>query len=251
MGLQLEQMWLQLRVLGIIAALYGHDVNSVEVQQQIILCLMDAVAGQAQSGKIRSEMERIALTQICKKLVLGMTGSSTLGGLYNGITSTVRGQWSGGRPPPELIDRAKKHFRPRSQLTISVTQATGLILLSLVAAKLVTVFRILIELPSVLFKGSQLTVWFIVLFVCAEVAVLVPIVGGILYGALVLIRRLPSVLPVAVFGGMGLLQTLIAYNMALDFVLFFRFTQTAFVTAIYHGSLLSHLTIFTLLLRLR
>ena len=64
MGLQLEQMWLQIRVLGIIAALYGHDVDTVEVQQQIILCLMDAVAGQAQSGKLRSEMERIALTQV-------------------------------------------------------------------------------------------------------------------------------------------------------------------------------------------
>ena len=53
MGLQLEQMWLQLRVLGIIAALYGHDVETEETQQLIILCLMDAVTGQAQSGKLK------------------------------------------------------------------------------------------------------------------------------------------------------------------------------------------------------
>ena len=273
MGLQLEQMWLQIRVLAIIAALYGHDVDTPTVQQQLILCLMDAVTGQAQAGKLRSEMERVALTQICKKLVLGMTGCSTLGrrkgqlppppshartykqrrqqrqqqqhqpasrlgsagGLYNAITGTVRGQWSGGRPPPELIDRAKKHFRPSSKLFIGVTQMTGIILACLVSAKLVTVAKLVAGLPDKIFKGLPLSIVFRFFIMLLELMVLVPAVAAAGYGLVKFIKSMPAGIPVIVFGGLGLLQALVAYNMTLDFIMFWQYIQTAMATAMYHA----------------
>jgi pyruvate/2-oxoglutarate dehydrogenase complex dihydrolipoamide acyltransferase (E2) component len=112
MGVQAEALWLQIRTIAIIAALYGHDVESEDVQQAIIVCLMDGAATQVKDGSARLQMERVAFQQVIKKLALSLSGAGSLEGLFNGVTGTLRGQWDGGRPPPALIERCRVHFRP-------------------------------------------------------------------------------------------------------------------------------------------
>ena len=83
MGVQLEEMWLQIRCVAIVASLYGHDVETEEVQQKIMLCLMDGAATQVADGTAKLQMERVALQQVLRKLVLSMSGASSLEGLFN------------------------------------------------------------------------------------------------------------------------------------------------------------------------
>lgn len=238
MGVQLEEMWLQIRCVAIIAALYGHDVEAEDVQQKIILCLMDGAATQVADGSAKLQMERVALQQVLRKLVLSMSGASSLEGLFNGVTGSLRGAWSGGRPPPALLERCKTHFKPRSALRQPSTSTLwiGVMAASLLLCKLVTPVTKLIELPTKIVKPrEQLDAkpWLGPLITIVAALIVVAIVALAIKLVVSRSRRTLSTVPLVAFLGLAGLQAVLAMNMSEDF-LNVILHRTSAVRVLYH-----------------
>ena len=242
MGVQLEEMWLQIRCVAIIASLYGHDVEQEDVQQRIILCLMDGAATQVADGSAKLQMERVALQQVLRKLALSMSGAGQLEGLFNGVTGTLRGAWSGGRPPPALIDRCRTHFKPQSALQQPATSTTmiAVMAVALVVCKLVTPVAKLIELPDKIVKPKRRLEEMPWLRPLVSIAALLVAIALLVFAAKKIVARVNrtvSTIPLLVFLGLAALQAILAMTATEDLLSVFHWLSEGenILRVLYHA----------------
>jgi hypothetical protein len=152
-----------------------------------------------------------------------MSGASSLEGLFNGVTGTLRGAWSGGRPPPALLERCKTHFKPQSALRQPSTSTLwiGVMAASLLLCKLVTPVTKLIELPTKIVKPRErldAKPWLGALISIAAALIAVSVVAFAIKLVVARSRRTLSTVPLVVFLGLAGLQAVLAMNMSEDFL---------------------------------
>lgn len=220
MGVQAEAVWIQIRTVAVIAALYGHDVDAEEVQQAIIVCLMDGAATQVSDGSAQRQMERVAMQQVIRKLVISLSGAGAFQGLFNGITGALKGSWDGARPPPALIERCKLHFAPR-RLRAETTHVIRVGALALIfgTCKLITPTIKILELPEKLIKPRarlDALPWLRPCICLGAVAFALLLLVAVGKYCVRRFQRTTSTAPLLVFTGLALLQALLGMNIIED-----------------------------------
>lgn len=143
MAMKMERLWVQLRMVALVAVLYGHDVQSSAVCYRILICLANtkiAGADLAAPGGDQMGSDPIALgartvaADVAKRVAWRVSGSGPLAALFDGLT---------GVSSAALVLRARDHFRPQNTISFVWLLALGFFC---IATKVVGPMLVLAEL---------------------------------------------------------------------------------------------------------
>jgi hypothetical protein len=84
MALKMERLWVQLRMVALVAALYGHDVGDSAVCHKMLICLVDTKISNYSNPKLDSNVDPIAqgaktVRQGHKRQIIGADATSASG----------------------------------------------------------------------------------------------------------------------------------------------------------------------------
>ena len=110
MAVRLESLWVQLRAVALVAALYGHDVSDSVICYRMLLCLVDSKLSGAGAASIQRNGKRDdPLAQGAQAVVSNVAKNVSNGGAISVLVDSLTGV-----SIDELVVRAREHFRPQN-----------------------------------------------------------------------------------------------------------------------------------------
>ncbi len=150
MAIRLESLWVQLRAVALVAALYGHDVQDSVICNRMVLCLIDArMSGPAPPRK--KDHDPLALG--ARRVVTDVAKRVSDGGTMSVLVDSLN-----GNSIEAVVIRARQHFAPQNKLSnawlmmlFGAAIVTRVVKPTIVAARAATAF-----IASLLGSGGHL-----------------------------------------------------------------------------------------------
>jgi hypothetical protein len=108
MAVRLESLWVQMRAVALVAALYGHNVSDSVVCYRMLLCLVDARVS-PRGIERRARLSSDPLAQGAQAVVSDVANRVSGGGAVSMLVDSLT-----GRSIDATVARAREHFRPQN-----------------------------------------------------------------------------------------------------------------------------------------
>jgi hypothetical protein len=109
MAIRLESLWVQLRAVALVAALYGHDVQDSVICNRMVLCLVDArMSGPAPPRKPDHDPLALGARRVVSDVAKRVSDGGTVSVLVDSLA---------GNSVEAVVIRARQHFAPQNRLS--------------------------------------------------------------------------------------------------------------------------------------
>ena len=138
MAIRLESLWVQLRAVALVAALYGHDVQDSVICNRMVLCLIDArMSGPAPLPKPDHDPLALGARRVVSNVAKRVSNGGTVSVLVDSLS---------GNSVEAVVIRARQHFAPQHKLSnvwlamlLGAAVATRVVKPSIVAGRAATI----------------------------------------------------------------------------------------------------------------
>eukprot|EP01044_Picomonas_judraskeda_P003911 COSAG03_NODE_334_length_8910_cov_814.886392_3_plen_932_part_00 len=138
MAIRLESLWVQLRAVALVAALYGHDVQDSVICNRMVLCLIDArMSGPAPPRKPDHDPLALGARTVVSNVAKRVSNGGTVSVLVDSLS---------GNSIEAVVIRARQHFAPQHKLSnvwlavlLGAVVATRVVKPSIVAGRAATI----------------------------------------------------------------------------------------------------------------
>lgn len=126
MAVRLETLWVQLRAVALVAALYGHDVQDSVICNRMVLCLVDArISGSAPPRNSNHDPLALGAKRVVSDVARRVSNGGTMGMFVDSLA---------GNSVAAVVERAQSHFAPQNtfsnlwlMLLVVLTAATRVV----------------------------------------------------------------------------------------------------------------------------
>lgn len=138
MAIRLESLWVQLRAVALVAALYGHDVQDSVICNRMVLCLVDArMSGPAPPRKPDHDPLALGARRVVSDVARRVSNGGTVSVLVDSLSDNSI---------EAVVIRARQHFAPQNKLSnawlmvlLGATVVTRVVKPSIVAVRALSV----------------------------------------------------------------------------------------------------------------
>ena len=139
MAVRLETLWVQLRAVALVAALYGHDVQDSVICNRMVLCLVDArISGPAPPRSPNHDPLALGAKRVVSDVARRVSNGGTVSVFVDSLA---------GNSVEAVVVRAQSHFAPQNKfsnlwlmLLVVLTAATRVVKPAMLGLNTATTF---------------------------------------------------------------------------------------------------------------